>query len=257
MTYYSMRDIVNSLPRIKGSADSFWGKSVARPLSFLLTYVFINLGCSANFVSVLSGIVAVLACVLLAMPEMSLCIAGVVLMNLWLVLDCVDGNIARVTKTASRMGDFVDAAYGYIFSAFCHLAIGIAAYHWSSLLFGENAILNIILGALACIFNILPRLLYQKYTVMRMILAEKDGNTSYRPENDSLYDAQKRKGFTYFRQWIDIQLGTGAVMPLLILCAIFRCYDLMVAFYSLYLGASCLAVYILFSRRAMLADSEQ
>ena len=83
------------------------------------------------------------------------------------------------------MGEFFDAAYGFIICAFDFLAIGIAAYNWSDALFGEKAVINIIIGALACSFNILPRLVYQKYTVMTMALSE---NGQVEIENDSFYD---------------------------------------------------------------------
>ncbi len=246
---YSLRYIIETLPQNKSSVSSFWVKAVARPLSFLFTCIFANLGCSANFISILSGIVSLAGCVLLAMPDKTLSIIGIVLINFWIVLDCVDGNIARVTKKSTRMGEFFDAAYGYIICAFNFLAIGIAAYHSSSFLFGEHSILNIIIGALACSFNLLPRLVYQKYTVMCMAL-EGNGDT-YKPENDSFYDPSQRKGLTYLRQLVDRQLGTsGLFMPFLIACPIFGCYDIMAAFYCLYLGASCLAVFYLFSKKA-------
>ncbi len=253
---YSFKYILDSLPKNKSSVSSFWVKTVARPLSFLFTYLFVNIGFSANFVSVLSGIVAFVGCVLLSIPNFGCMIAGVALINFWIVLDCVDGNIARTTKVSTRMGEFFDAAYGYIICAFDFLAIGIAAYNWSGFLFGEKAVINIIIGALACSFNILPRLIYQKYTVMNMVLSSKDGKECA-PENDSFYDPTKRKGITYLRLVVDRQIGTsGAFMPLLILGAIFKCFDIIGLFYCAYLGVSCLAVIVMFSMKADKVNKE-
>ncbi len=246
---YSVGYIKKSLPKNKSSVSSFWVKLVARPLSFIFTYIFVNLGCSANFISILSGIVSIVGCILIAIPNITCLIIGVILINFWIVLDCVDGNIARVTKKSTRMGEFFDAAYGYIICAFNFLAIGIAGYHWSNILFGEKAVMNIIIGALACSFNILPRLVYQKYTVMCMTLENKD--RTYSPENDTFYQPTQRKGITYFRLLIDRQIGTsGLFMPFLIICAIFKCFDIMGIFYCVYLGVSCLAVFIIFSKKA-------
>jgi phosphatidylglycerophosphate synthase len=246
---YTYDYIVKSLPKNKSSVSSFWVKAVARPLSFLFTFIFVNLKCTANFISVLSGIVSVIGCVLLAMPNTAAMVTGVVLINFWIVLDCVDGNIARVTHKSTRMGEFFDAAYGFIICAFDFLAIGIAAYNWSSVLFGKKAIANIIIGALACSFNILPRLVYQKYTVMTMALSEGSGKVEI--ENDSFYDPNKRKGLTYLRLVIDRQIGTsGLFMPFLIICAIFKCFDIMGLFYCVYLGVSCVAVFVMFSMKA-------
>ncbi len=247
---YSIRYIVKSLPKNKSSVSSFWVKAVARPLSFVFTFILANLGCTANFVSILSGVVSVIGCILLAVPNTAAMITGIVLINLWIVLDCVDGNIARVTNNHTRMGEFFDAAYGYIICAFDFWAIGIAAYNWSYLLFGEKSVMNLIVGGLACSFNLLPRLVYQKYTVMCMAMAESEGN-AYAPENDSFYDPSQRKGITYLRQVIDRQIGTsGLFMPFLIICAIFKCFDIMCLLYCLYLGVSCLAVFVMFSFKA-------
>lgn len=246
---YSYSYIVKSLPKNKSSVSSFWVKCVARPLSFIFTFLFVNLGCTANFISILSGIISILGCILLAIPNTVAMVTGVVLINFWIILDCVDGNIARVTKKSTRMGEFFDAAYGFIICAFDFLAIGIAAYNWSGILFGEKAIINIIVGALACSFNILPRLVYQKYTVMTMALNVGTGNIEI--ENDSFYDPNKRKGLTYLRLVIDRQIGTsGLFMPFLIICAILKCFDVMCLFYCLYLGLSCIAVFVLYSIKA-------
>lgn len=246
---YSYDYIVKSLPKNKSSVSSFWVKTVARPLSFFFTFLFVNLRCTANFISILSGIVSIIGCILLAIPNTVAMWWGIILINFWIVLDCVDGNIARVTHKSTRMGEFFDAAYGFIICAFDFLAIGIAAYNCSSIVFGEKAITNIIVGALACSFNILPRLVYQKYTVMTMALSGKDGKVEI--ENDSFYDPDKRKGLTYLRLVVDRQLGTsGLFMPFLIICGIFKCFDIMGLFYCIYLGVSCMAVFVLFSMKA-------
>lgn len=245
---YSYSYIKSTLPKNKSSVSSLWVKAVARPLSFPLTYVCANLGMSANFVSILSGIVSLAGCILLALPYMWSVITGIILINLWIVLDCVDGNVARVTKKFSRMGEFFDATYGYIICAFDFLAIGVAAYNSPSVLFGEHSVLIVIIGALACSFNILPRLVYQKYTVMCMAL---EGSDKYQPENDSFYKPAERKGLTYLRLVIDRQIGTsGLFMPFLIICPIFNCFDIMACFYCAYLGLSCVAVFVIFSKKA-------
>lgn len=245
---YKYSEIVKSLPKNKSSVSSLWVKSVARPLSFPMTWICANMGMSANLVSILSGLVSVIGCVLLSLPYRWSVIVGVVLINFWIVLDCTDGNVARVTKKSSRMGEFFDAAYGYIICAFDFLAIGIAGYNFSSMLFGEKSIYPIVIGALACSFNILPRLIYQKYTVMCLAMSDIEDN---QPENDSFYDPSKRHGLTYFRLVVDRQIGTsGLFMPFLIVCLFFNCYDLMASFYCLYLGISCCAVIVLYTIKA-------
>ena len=92
---YSFNDIIESLPKKKNSKSSWWVKLWVRKTSFLFTYLFINLGWSSNAVSYLSVFVSLLACVLFSLGMNWTTIIAIVLINFWLVLDCVDGNIAR------------------------------------------------------------------------------------------------------------------------------------------------------------------
>jgi len=255
---YSLREIYESMPKNKSRVSSFWVKLVARRLSYLFTYILVNMGCSANFVSALSGVVVFIGCVLLSIDH-TICIAiGVVLINLWIVLDCCDGNIARVTKKSSYMGEFVDAVSGYVICAFNFLAIGIAAYNRSSLLLGEHNVWLIVIGAVGCITNLFARLIYQKYTNSCFVTECKvKGSATYTPENYSHYDPNAKKGITYYRLRIDRQLGiSGLFMPLLIVSAVFNLYDVMVCAYTLYHVITLLAVFVLYGKKSVDFDKE-
>ena len=258
MKHYSYQKILDSMPKNKSRVSSFWVKLVARPLSYLLTYLLVNLGCSANFVSVLSGIVVFAGCCLLSVDSTVCIILGVVLINLWIVLDCCDGNIARVTKTSSYMGEFVDAVSGYVICAFNFLAIGIAAYHRSALLFGEKCVWLIVIGAVGCICDLFARLVYQKYTNCVFVTECKiKGSATYTPENYSFYDPNAKKGLTYFRLTVDRQLGiSGAFMPALILAAVFNLFDVVVVLYSAYHVITLLAVFVIFGKKSTAMDKE-
>ena len=115
---YTLKQITDSMPKNKSSVSSFWVKLVARPLSYLFTFLLVNIKCSANFVSVLSAVVGLVGCIMLSINNFAAMLISVVMINMWIVLDCCDGNIARVTKKSSYMGEFVDAASGYVICAF-------------------------------------------------------------------------------------------------------------------------------------------
>lgn len=250
---YSMKEIVESLPKNKSRVSSFWVKLVARRLSFLFTYIFANIGWSANFVSVLSGIDVFAGCVLLCIDNTICRIIGVVLINLWIVLDCCDGNIARLTKKSSYMGEFVDAVSGYVICAFNFLAVGVAAYNRSTLLLGEKSVVWIILGAVACITNLFARLVYQKYTNCVFVTECKvNGSATYTPENYSHYDPNAKKGLTYYRLRIDRQMGiSGFFMPALIIATIFDLYDILVCGYALYHVLTLLGVFVVYGKKSI------
>lgn len=236
---YKFNYIVQSLPKKKNSKSSFWVKLIVRRLSFLFTYIFINLGFSAWGASIFSVIVALIGSILLSINNNISMIWGVVCIQLWLIMDCVDGNIARCKNSSSDMGEFVDALSGYFISAFVYLAIGIAAYNTSTIVPEKYLVFLIISGAIASIANILARLIHQKYIFTIMILEKKHGEKYTLPEEQ----VENKRGLQYLRSRIDKELGlSGLFMPFLIVSAIFNCFDIMIAFYTVFSVGSLVIV---------------
>lgn len=172
---YSWGEIVRSLPKKKNSKSSLWVKWIIRKLSFPFTFLFINLGFSAWGASVLSIFVALAGCAALCVDSALWRVVGVVLVELWLVMDCVDGNIARVKKTSSPMGGCIDAFSGYFITAFVFFSVGVAACY--STRFAEHTGLWVAMGGLSSAFGLLARLIHQKYTycVLELKKIEKNG----------------------------------------------------------------------------------
>ena len=172
---YSWGEIVRSLPKKKNSKSSLWVKWIIRKLSFPFTFLFINLGFSAWGASVLSIFVALAGCAALCVDSALWRVVGVVLVEFWLVMDCVDGNIARVKKTSSPMGGCIDAFSGYFITAFVFFSVGVAACY--STRFAEHAGLWVAMGGLSSAFGLLARLIHQKYTccVLESKKIEKNG----------------------------------------------------------------------------------
>lgn len=240
MRKYTMKQIKESLPKKKNEGDSLWVQCVARYISYPCTYLLINLGFSAWQVSVLSIIVAFLACFSFCVNSDFARWVGVGLVHLWMICDCVDGNIARVKKTTGPMGEFIDAQSGYVISAFCYFGIGVAAYYTTS--YPWFSILFLLMGSIASIANILARLIHQKYTVEK-IKASGDDEV-YKQE-------QNRNSFQSWRRRIGKEVGlSGAFMILVVLCQIFKIYDYIIAFYFFFCVGSLLLVIIQYSLKA-------
>ena len=218
---YTFEDIKSSLTKKKNSRSSLWVQLWVRKASFPVTYLFINAGWTANMVSVLSWIVIFVAAVLLSIDNFGCMLTGVILTNFWLVLDCVDGNIARVKKVKTFMGDFYDAVAGYGPFSFTTVGLGVAAYHTSFLMPEQYRHLFILIGAVGAVANVYMRLVHQKYLncyfAGKKILGELDEIT--------LQDTEDKRSFAYIREQIDKNFGVaGLFMPwlylliLLILC---------------------------------------
>lgn len=246
-----MKDITSSLTKKKNSRSSLWVQLWVRKASFPITYVFINAGWSANQVSVLSWILIFIAAVCLSINNFWWMLAGAVLTNFWLVLDCVDGNIARVKKTKTYMGDFFDAVAGYGPFSFTTLSLGIAAYHTSHIIPEEYKFLLIVIGGFGALCNLYMRLIHQKYLncffVAKQLLGESDEIT--------LKDTEDKKSFAYIREQIDKNLGvSGLFMPWLFVALFTNTFDVMVVFFTIYYMVSFLAICIIYCRNASLFD---
>lgn len=239
---YSLRQIIDSLPPKKNSRSSIWVRLVIRKLSFLVTFLFINGGITANATSVLSAVVAAIGGAFLCFDFWWCRIVGVIIINFWLVLDCVDGNIARCCKTSSYMGEFYDAIGGYSAIAFSMIGIGVAAYNTNSILPDNQAYWFIIIGSLGAILNIFSRLIYQRYTNAVFTTNLKVGASNDMPENYT----EDKKSFAYIRERFDKEFGISGLFMVLILIAPFiNRFDVVCVLYSAYyIFAFCITFYM-------------
>ena len=247
MQYYSLKEIVDSLPQKKNSKSSLWVKLVVRKVSFLFTYLFINAGCSAWGASIISTLAAVAGSFFFAADHTVCRIIGVCLIELWLVLDCVDGNIARVKKTCSEMGEFIDALSGYYVTGFVYFFVGIAAYYTTKL-FSEHALILIVLGGVSTIAGLLARIIHQKYTYSILVMNQANpANHNKMPEER----VQNKKSIQYIRSRIDKEIGiSGLFMPLLIVALMFNLFDLFTIFYCVFQCCGLIAVTAYYAYKA-------
>lgn len=250
---YTLNDIKTSLTKKKNSRSSLWVQLWVRKVSFPITYLFINIGWTANMVSILSWIVILCAAILLGVNSFKCMLVGVILTNFWLVLDCVDGNIARVKKTKTFMGDFFDAIAGYGPFSFTTIAIGMAAYHTSFFIPEKYRWILICLGGIGATANLYMRLIHQKYLncffVAKNILNETDEIT--------LKDTENKKSFSYIREQIDKNIGvSGVFMPWLFIALFTNTFDIMLVFYVSYYVISFIVISVLYCKNASKFEKE-
>ena len=244
---YKFKDIIATQTKQRSERASLWVQLWVRKASFPLAYLFINAGWTANMVSLLSWFVAVGGAVLLCLNSFGCMLAGVILTNLWLVLDCVDGNIARAKKVKTFMGDFYDAIAGYSPFSFTTVALGVAAYHTSFLVPEEYRVWLILIGAVGAVSNIYMRIVHQKYMncffAGKKILGELDEIT--------LEDTEDKKSFAYIREQIDKELGvSGIFMPWLFVALFTDTFDIMTVCYAAYYVVSFLAICVIYCKKA-------
>lgn len=109
--------------------DGFYSTFVVRRLSKPLTRLALRLGLSPNAVTLVSFAVGLAAAGAFALGHRWALLAGAILLQASLVIDCVDGEVARATRRFSALGAWLDASTDRVkeYLAYAGLAIGAAA----------------------------------------------------------------------------------------------------------------------------------
>lgn len=210
------------LPEWKRRKDPILSRFVYRPVSFLLSSLFCEAGLSANVVSYLSALVALVACLCFVLGAS---LAGAVLINVWLLLDCTDGNIARCVRR-EQYGDFADSMSSYICIGLMFACMGYSAYFSGGVVFDIGDPRVIFVGALAGSCDSLSRLLYQKY----LNTSREQGFNASRGENP-----EREGGINRVRMKVDAYVSLGGFLPVIVLLAVlFGFLDLVVVLWAAY-----------------------
>jgi hypothetical protein len=108
--------------------DGFYSTFVVRRLSKPLTTLALRLGLSPNAITLVSFAVGIMAALAFAAGTTGWLIAGALLLQASLVIDCVDGEVARATRRFSALGAWLDASTDRVkeFAAYAGLAFGAA-----------------------------------------------------------------------------------------------------------------------------------
>lgn len=85
-----------------------WRDKLFVPPSVFLVWIFVNLGWSGNFVSLLSGVVAIFGGMLIATNDKILILFGACSYMLYYLLDYVDGGVARYKNEGGIEGQYID-----------------------------------------------------------------------------------------------------------------------------------------------------
>jgi phosphatidylglycerophosphate synthase len=110
--------------------DGFYSTFVVRKLSKPMTAVALKLGMSPNSITLISFAVGLLAAGSFALGDRWALVIGAILLQLSLIIDCVDGEVARATRRFSALGAWLDASTDRVkeYLAYAGLAAG-AALH--------------------------------------------------------------------------------------------------------------------------------
>ena len=161
-----------SLPKEKKAKVSrcIVGYYFVRPVCNIVSMPLVKTDISPTTITKISCVFALIGYLAFTLvPENIGFWVGWLCIYIWNVLDGVDGIIARYNNKCSKIGELWDAAVGWIAVIVFYAGMGHIAYSEPGFLFQNTQINNVIfliLGYLASICFIFPRLILQKKNVL-------------------------------------------------------------------------------------------
>ena len=113
--------------RSRAAAEHWVAHAYLRDISPYLTRILLRAGFSANGVTWLMIISAAAAAVVTAWPTLLAAILVVILVQLQMLLDCCDGEVARWRQTSSPVGVYLDRVGHYVAECGIVVALGVRA----------------------------------------------------------------------------------------------------------------------------------
>ena len=244
-TKYTARYFKDNMPEWKRKKDPILSRLFYRRVSFASAAVCANLGISANTVSYFSGVFAIAACLLFLIHSYPVKIIAAIMINLWLIMDCTDGNLARSVKS-QPFGEFADGISSYILVGLMCTTMGFSVYQTGGVFLPKGCVWIVLIGALASSADTMMRLIYQKYKATAAEMVQK---RLMRPEEDKRTDHAEVGSF---RVRAEAELGIGGVLPLAILIAsVFNALDVIVIYCFVYFGGACVVTSLMHVLKAM------
>ncbi|MDI1290399.1 MAG: DUF5941 domain-containing protein, partial [bacterium] len=110
--------------------DGFYSTFVVRKASKPLTRLALRVGWSPNTITLLSFAIGIAAAASFAVGDRWALVLGALLLQLSLIVDCVDGEVARATRRFSALGAWLDASTDRVkeFLAYAGLAYGASRF---------------------------------------------------------------------------------------------------------------------------------
>ena len=236
---YTAKYFRDNHPVKKNKKSSWLVRVCYRKLSFYATAFAYKIGLYANMVSFIGLIMAFVAAGLFIIPNKVCNIIAVGVCFVWIIGDCVDGNLARLVEK-QPYGEFIDACGSYTLVAFILPAIGLAAYRTGNSVLLHNSAWIVFLGGIAGLCDCMARLYFQKYKNEKMIMEGIKNEQSAVAGDEGI----NRLYGIYMRLSKEIGL-TGLFVPFLLVSVLFGWLDVFTIFYFLFYGLNFASTVVL------------
>lgn len=109
------------------SEEHWTGTLYMRRISPFFTWLALRAGLSANSVTVIMIMVGIVGVAVATLPGVAPAVAALIAIQLYLLLDCVDGEVARFNATTGARGVYLDRLGHYLVEGGLMVAVGIRA----------------------------------------------------------------------------------------------------------------------------------
>ena len=191
------------------TVDFFTSNYIYRPISIYLTYFFLSLNISANTITILSIMSAIIGAIILLLSKVSLLPLGYFFFWFFYLLDFSDGDVARYDSSNSLTGHFLELLAHYIVNTLFFLSSGYALFSLTgSSIFLLLSIIGLIGDILIKIKNpLIWQVVIVEYLRLNQRMAERstmkydveiNSIDSKKPELQKIINESKVKNITNF-----------------------------------------------------------
>ncbi len=202
----------------------------ARPLSFPVAWLALNVGLTPNQVTYLSLILNLLGLGLMASGRRLLMGWGVMIILLALVLDAADGNMARTARRFSPLGEWLEGLGAYILSAGFHVAGGTGA--WVAMIRGDavsswpvDPKFGGILVALGAVAGATMSITILSAAKFQVVFPTVDRNKVVARMGGGVYGL-------FFTVGRNLSFASGLVLPMALVAVLSRHYEVVLALFA-------------------------
>ncbi|MFF2461400.1 CDP-alcohol phosphatidyltransferase family protein [Streptomyces mirabilis] len=122
-----LREVIHPAGKLESRAEHWAGRLYMRSLSLRVTRLMLGTRVSPNQITTVMVFAGVLSGVALVVPGLGGAVLSVLFMQLYLLLDCVDGEVARWRRQFSPLGVYLDRLGAYLADGAVMVGMGIRA----------------------------------------------------------------------------------------------------------------------------------
>ncbi|MFF3582374.1 CDP-alcohol phosphatidyltransferase family protein [Streptomyces mirabilis] len=122
-----LREVIHPAGKLESRAEHWAGRLYMRSLSLRVTRLMLSTRVSPNQITTVMVFAGVLSGVALVVPGLGGAVLSVLFMQLYLLLDCVDGEVARWRRQFSPLGVYLDRLGAYLADAAVMVGMGVRA----------------------------------------------------------------------------------------------------------------------------------